>query len=898
MKSTGSGKTSLARRWYKTCLFRAQLNYKDWKMINLSKHKLSVAIAGILFVQPLMASAAVDLYFSEYIEGSSNNKALEIYNNTGAGVDLSAYEIQFYFNGSSTAGATLNLSGTLADGEVYVVANSNAGTEILDVADFTSGVGFYNGDDAITLLNGGVVVDSIGQVGVDPGSEWGTGDASTQNNTLRRMASVDAGDANPYDAFEPSAEWEGFANDSFDDLGSYTGDQDGGGDGGDSSAGVCGDSATSISAIQGTGDASPLAGTEVIVEGVITGQREGGFFLQEETVDEDGDPTTSEGIFVLSDEAVVTGHQVRLLGTVTEYYGLTEVNSVKDIVNCGEGSTVTQVQIGFPLPEGQTLERYEGMLVSVNDLRVTDINNIWRYGEIGLSHALKVQPTELYAPGTEGYEQVIEANSRNVIYVEDNSNSSYPAQISYFPGFSYANPIRINDQVSASGPLNYAFGLYKINPQNEIVVLGNRESAPNLMSGNLSIASFNVLNYFNGEPTGDGGVTFDYEANRGAKNQEQFDLQQARIVEALTVLNADIVGLMEIENDGFDNVSAIHSLVEALNANMSDDQAYTYIATADGSVVGTDAIAVGLIYRASIVSPKGDAVKIPMPVQDLGNGDTQAMRTALLQTFQHVETGQDVAVVVNHFKSKGSKCYEDLNAPSQIDTAQGSCNALRVSAAVTLGNALAEATLPERVMILGDLNSYSAEDPIAVLTNYDAAERGYTIKTAVNTAADGGSSVEITDTFGFVNVAEEFDPEGFSYWFYRSGQIGSLDHILVNPALLEDVLDATHWNINAPEVYQLQYDQALTHYRDEDGYAFTDIGPFRSSDHDPFIVSFDLPLNAAPGDFNMDGEIDFRDLLALLRQLYHKVTDDNRQFDLNGDGRINLWDLLAFLKLW
>ncbi|OZG74467.1 hypothetical protein BTA51_05530 [Hahella sp. CCB-MM4] len=868
-------------------------------MINLSKHKLSVAIAGILFVQPLMASAAVDLYFSEYIEGSSNNKALEIYNNTGADVDLSAYEIQFYFNGSSTAGATLNLSGTLPDGDVYVVANSNAATEILDVADFTSGVGFFNGDDAITLLNGGVVVDSIGQIGVDPGSEWGTGDASTQNNTLRRLGSVGAGDADPYDAFDPSAQWEGFANDSFDDLGSYAGGQDDGGDGDDdSSAGVCGDAATLISSIQGAGDASPMVGTEVMVEGVVTGQRDGGFFLQEEIKDEDGNASTSEGIFVLSNEAVVTGHQVRVLGSVTESYGLTEVNAVKDIVDCGEGASVTQAQIAFPLPEDQSLERYEGMMVSVNDLRVTDINNLWRYGEFGLSHALKVQPTDLYAPGTEGYEQVIAANSRNRIYVEDSSGSSYPAQLSFFPSFSYANPIRINDLVSAAGPLNYSYGLYRINPQSDIVVLGGRESAPDLMSGNLSIASFNVLNYFNGEPTGDGGVTFDYEANRGAENQEQFDLQQARIIDALTVLDADVVGLMEIENDGFDNVSAIHSLVDALNANMSEDKAYTFIATADGSVVGTDAIAVGMIYRASVVTPKGDAVKISMPVQDLGNGETQAMRTALLQTFQHVETGQEVAVVVNHFKSKGSKCYEDLNSPSETDAAQGSCNALRVSAAVTLGNALAEADLPERVLILGDLNSYTAEDPIAVLTSYDAAERGYTIKTAVNTAANEGNSVEVTDTFGYVNVAEEFDPEGFSYWFYGSGQIGSLDHILVNPALLEDVVDATHWNINSPEAYQLQYNQALTHYRDEDGYAFTDIGPFRSSDHDPFILSLDLPMKAAPGDFNMDGKVDVRDLLALLRQLYHKVTDDNRQFDLNGDGRINLWDLLAFLKLW
>ncbi len=871
-------------------------------MTNNSFKPLSAIAAGMLTLMPVLAHSATDLYFSEYIEGSSNNKALEIYNDTGAEVDLSAYEIQFFFNGSSTAGATLNLTGTVADGDVYVVAHGSAVTGILDQADFTSSVGFYNGDDAITLLNGGVVVDAIGQIGVDPGSEWGTGDTSTQNNTLRRLESVTEGDTDAYDSFDPASQWTGFANDTFDGLGSYVGGDNGGGDngGGDDgeTAGACGDPATLISAVQGTGDDSPLVGSSVVIEAVVTGRRDGGFFVQESIADEDSLASTSEGVFVFSNEAVITGHQVRVLGSVTEYFGLTEINAVQDIVDCGEGTAVNQIQVSLPLAPAQTLEPYEGMLVSVNDLLVTDINNIWRYGEIGLSNALKVQPTERFAPGTEGYDDTVAANSRNLIYVEDNSGASYPALISYFPGFSYANPIRIGDKVSAAGPLNYSFGLYRINPQDEIVVMGSREPLPDLMPGNLTIASFNVLNYFNGQPTEDGGVTFDYEANRGAENQEEFDLQQARIVDALTALDADIVGLMEIENDGFDEYSAVQSLVTALNANMAPEDAYNFVATTDGSLVGGDAIAVGIIYRPAVVSLQGVADKIDMPVQSLGDGATAQMRTALLQSFRHSETGQELALVVNHFKSKGSQCYEDMNSPTEIDVAQGSCSALRVSAAVTLGNALAEAELPERVVILGDLNSYSAEDPIAVLTDYDPEARGYTIKTAVNTAADGGSSVDVTETFGYLSVAEAFDPEGFSYWFYGSGQIGSLDHILVNAALMDDVIDATHWNINAPEAYQLQYDQALSFYRDEDGYAFTDVGPYRSSDHDPFILSLELPVKAMPGDFNMDGHINVRDLVALVHQFHRPVTDANRQYDLTADGRINLWDLLAFLRLW
>jgi predicted extracellular nuclease len=168
--------------------------------------------------------AASDLFISEYVEGSSNNKAIEIYNGTGAAVDLGAlgYSIAFYFNGSTTAGTTIALTGTLADGDVHVIADNDASTAILAVADQTPTNSFFNGDDAVALLKNGVIVDVIGQIGFDPGSEWGTGLASTQDNTLRRLPSILAGDTDGSDAFDPAAEWEGFALDTFDGLGSHT----------------------------------------------------------------------------------------------------------------------------------------------------------------------------------------------------------------------------------------------------------------------------------------------------------------------------------------------------------------------------------------------------------------------------------------------------------------------------------------------------------------------------------------------------------------------------------------------------------------------------------------------------------------------------------------------------
>lgn len=197
--------------------------------------RLPTALAVALVLALPMALAAglpaaaqpADLLISEYVEGSSLNKAVEIYNGTGAAVDLMAggYQLEIYFNGSSSAGTVVALSGVLAAGDVWVVADDGADAAILAAADQLSTSSFFNGDDAVVLRRGGSlgpVLDSLGQVGFDPGSEWGTGDTSTANNTLvRRPASCNA-DTDTGDAFDPSLDYDGFPQDSFSDLGFHT----------------------------------------------------------------------------------------------------------------------------------------------------------------------------------------------------------------------------------------------------------------------------------------------------------------------------------------------------------------------------------------------------------------------------------------------------------------------------------------------------------------------------------------------------------------------------------------------------------------------------------------------------------------------------------------------------
>ena len=174
--------------------------------------------AGIALAQP-----ASELFFTEYVEGSSYNKAVEIGNGTGVAKDLAAgiYDIQIFYNGSVIPSDTIALTGTVAAGDVHVVAHGSANQLILDQTDQTNSNLSFNGDDAVVLRRNGVILDVIGQIGFDPGSEWGSGLTSTADNTLRRKNSISSGDTNGSDPFDPSAEWDGYATDTLTGLGHH-----------------------------------------------------------------------------------------------------------------------------------------------------------------------------------------------------------------------------------------------------------------------------------------------------------------------------------------------------------------------------------------------------------------------------------------------------------------------------------------------------------------------------------------------------------------------------------------------------------------------------------------------------------------------------------------------------
>lgn len=882
------------------------------KRISLAALMLVLTAAALLW-RGANAQSAPDLFFSEYIEGSSNNKALEIYNGTGAAVDLAAagYSVQMFFNGSAAAGLTVNLVGAVADGDVFVLAQSSAGAAILAQTDQTNGAGWFNGDDAVVLLRNGVVIDAVGQAGFDPGTEWGAELVSTADNTLRRNLDVCSGDAIATDIFDPAVGWSGFATDSFDGLGAHA-PTCGGPPPGDSApavsavspadgasnaptdgnvtvtfsepvvAGVdaftlacagavqpftlsgdgitfvldpvanlpqgelctltvaaasvtdqdvldppdamaadftatfavvvtdlCTLAATPIPVIQGSGPATPFINAVVTTRGVVVADYEGptpalrGFYLQDPVGD--GDPATSDGVFVFNGNAdnVNAGDLVTVRGVASEFSNQTQINA-QQVATCGAG-TIAPTLLNLPFVS-TNLEPYEGMLVSFpQTLYVTEHFNLGRFGEVLLSSDGRLyQPTHLVSPGPAALAQQDE-NLRNRILLDDartpqNLDPIYPA-----PGLTAANTLRLGDAVDGlTGVLGEGFGAYRVQPVGAVnFVTGNPRPAPLARTpGALAVVSANTLNYF---VTIDAGASICGPAGnqecRGADSAFEFDRQRAKTLSKLAGLNADITGLIEIENSPDDR--ALVNLANGLNA-MAGATTYSYVAT---GAIGTDAIRVGFLYKPAVVQPVGAPAVLTSAFDARFLDDKN--RPVLAQTFEELASGNRFTVALAHLKSKGSDCV-DVGDPDQND-GQGNCNLTRKAAAEVLAAWLA--TDPTQsgdpdFLIIGDLNSYAKEDPITALR--DA---------------------------GFTNLVEYCSGDG-AYSYVFDGQSGYLDHALANASLTPAVLGTYEWHINADEPRVLDYNVEFKTPAQVVNFFAPDA--FRTADHDPLLVEICL----------------------------------------------------------
>jgi len=589
-----------------------------------------------------------------------------------------------------------------------------------------------------------------------------------------------------------------------------------------SDIGDCGAPSTPIHEIQGAGRSSPLVGRAgVVVEAIVVGDFQGfpaglgGFFLQEEDSDFDANPATSEGLFVFdagSGAVVSEGDVVRVRGAVREFFGLTELAVLDALIHCDAQARPSTAALRLPIAGIEEWERWEGMLVRIEQpLVATGSFGLQRFGELTLAAGERLHaPTQLAAPGSEAVAR-LEDNERRRILLDDGSalrNPPPPATI-VRPDSAGGGTLRLGDITHAlEGVLHFSFGRFRIQPTAPVAFesFGERSEGPPAVGGRLQVAGWNVENAFNGDGRGNRFPT------RGAASFSEWERQRAKLVETIARLDAGVVGLVEVENDGVGPDSVVREIADAL-ALRGAGLTYELVDPGAGAL-GTHAISVALLYRPAEVEPIGQPAVLDSRAH--AGFDSARNRPSLAQSFRHRATNEHFTIVVNHFKSKGSEC--DSSGDPDLGDGQGNCNATRRRAAQALGEWLATdptgADNPMAILI-GDWNAYPREDPLETL-----AEAGY---------------VELIDWF--------VGPDATSFEF--DGMAGRLDHALVRADGLPKVAHAAVWNTNSVEL-------PLLDYRKDNPAGLYVPGPFRASDHDPVLVG--LFPNA-----NADGVDDERD---------------------------------------
>ncbi|PFG36234.1 5'-nucleotidase [Flavimobilis soli] len=832
----------------------------------------STSLIGASFVATggaAQAAVSTDapVIINEVYGGGGNGGAtythdyIELVNVSSATVDLTGWSVQYASNAGTSWSGVIPLSGSIAPGGFYLVGGASGGA-VGAALPTTQASGNVN----LAGANGNVALASIATslscqttacasdpavvdlVGFGTGAAFaGTGGAPAPSNTtaaVRKLVeSVPVNTANNASDFVATTAMTPGAANVLPDVTPPADPVD-----------------KSIAEIQGTGTESPIKGTVVRTTGVVTASYKtggfNGFVIQ--TPGPDTTPDASDAVFVYvgsgNNPTVDIGQHVTVVGTVAEFNGLTQITTTNDNVALDAGGVGEAVVVEGAWPETDAeREKLESMLfLPQGDFTVSNTYSTNQYGEVGLASGTKplIQWTDVARPSTPEAQAVIDDNAKRGVVLDDGASTNFTssANQSQVPPFvSQVNPVRVGAPVEFEAPVivDYRNSTWKLNPTSQLLagneaglvtIENTRTAAPDaarLGDGDIKLASFNVLNYFTtlgvdtpgctryNDRAGNGITVNSCTGNgpRGAWDQDSLDRQQEKIVAAINATDADVIGLLEIENSaklGETADEATATLVDALNAD-DPSKSWEYVPSSlDLPVVAQqDVISNAIIYRSNVVAPVGPSLAL---------GDQSATgqpfvnaREPLAQAFTSVGGGEPFLLVVNHFKSKGSA--GPLAGDADTGDGQGSSNASRIAQATALKNWVPNVLTDlsysgyeiDDVALVGDFNSYSQEDPMHVL--YEA---------------------------GYVNVDKHFNgDELFSYSY--SGLSGSLDHVLMNQSFLERSTGADVWNINSGETIAFEYSRYNSH-----GQTFHEATPYRSSDHDPVIVAFDEGTAPAP----------------------------------------------------
>ncbi|MGV2819921.1 ExeM/NucH family extracellular endonuclease [Brevibacterium casei] len=613
---------------------------------------------------------------------------------------------------------------------------------------------------------------------------------------------------------------------------------------------------TPIADIQGTGAESPLQGQTVRTRGVVTAAYPsgglGGYYVQTPGTGgaEDATPGASDGIFVYSPDTVgdiSIGDHLELTGTVSERYGQTQMSvAASGATTLDEpAEAVKPVEEAFPTGDAER-EALEGMLLQPSgELTVTDNYNTNTYGEVTLATGDGVlrQPTDVARPGSAEAKAIEEENLAREVVLDDGATVDYLKSDKDvpLPYLTEDAPVRVGASATFTSPvvLGFDHSKWRFQPLTRLTGANaeavqpatfsdTRQDTPEAVGGQVSLAAFNVLNYFT--TTGDQvpGCTFyeDREGNpitvrggcdaRGAATAESLERQETKIVTAINTLDASVVSLMEIENSarfGDDRDAALKTLVDRLNEAAGSEK-WAFVPSPEKVPADEDVIRTAQIYQPAEVAPQGESVILDDEDAFSNAREPLAQAYAPKDASGTPEAEKTFVTVSNHFKSKGSG-----EGPGNEDTGdgQGFSNADRVKQAKSLVDFAGEqqkAADSDYVYLLGDFNSYTQEDPMQVLY-----ESGY---------KDVGSEMTDKSTYVF------------------KGRTGSLDHILaldtsgtagtgsqadLPTSAFDAVTGADIWSINSVEPLAFEYSRF--NYNISDLY---EPNQFRASDHDPVLV--------------------------------------------------------------
>lgn len=530
-----------------------------------------------------------------------------------------------------------------------------------------------------------------------------------------------------------------------------------------------------IPQIQGTGITSPYASSLIKTTGIVTSKfigtnKIGGYFIQDELGDNNF--ASSDGIFVLNNiDNINIGDKVELTGTIEEFNGRTQIKAVTSQTVLSSNNTIPITTIIFD-PNNWNPEIYEGMILNFNQtLYVTKNSDLKTLGQLSLNSKRVFSPTNQFLPKSTEYYTLVTQNQKKQLTLEDGVNTA-----NYSPAiFADANGTRrtgerVSNLVAVVDNIDANYFIY---PTTKPVFFGNhRPSAPtDLGNYNIKVCATNLEYY----------LPFNYNGTYGAGNAIEAQKQHIKIIKGLLAIDADIYGIIEIE----EGQNALSKLVDSMNVATV---AGRYGFVNDGGLPSGTYIKVGFIYRKDKVTPYLNLK------ENTGTYSSKYRKKA--QAFTLNSNNERFILSLNHFKSK--LCTSSTGLDTDQGDGQSCYNATRVAesnSTISFLTSWKSYYNDNDVLIMGDLNAYAKEDPIQTLVQA-----------------------------GYIDLHHAYHADS-SYSYVYQNEAGYLDHALANSTMKTQITGFSVFHINADEPKMFEY-------------SGTDYQPnmYRYSDHDPVVV--------------------------------------------------------------